>query len=195
MFSQGSTYQEAARAHQKLQQTYNQNTLAMQQQIADQYGSSSGIGSIVEYRGEKPVLPIFTPVTLEGASMFNLGDIVVCQNSVKDDLLTAGNEYEVFKHKSGELCINNDNGKPKLVNHESIKKHLILKSKEKPSMFKSISQDLKKFVIDHKSTIYVLAVLVLVDHFLFQGAFRERLHGLMNKMLGKVEAMLDKKHE
>lgn len=67
--------------------------------------------------------------------------------------------------------------------------------KKENSMLGTISQDLKKFVLDHKSTIYVLAVLILADHLLFQGQFRERLHKMMNTLLGKVENMIEKKHE
>lgn len=60
------------------------------------------------------------------------------------------------------------------------------------SMLKTVSADLKGFIAEHKSTIYTVAALFLMDHIFFQGAFRERLHGIMNKMLGKVEASLTK---
>lgn len=59
------------------------------------------------------------------------------------------------------------------------------------SMLKALGSDLKGFLVEHKSAIYMIAVLFLADHILFQGAFRERLHGLMNKLLGKVEAQID----
>lgn len=68
-------------------------------------------------------------------------------------------------------------------------------NKKENSMFGTISQDLKKFIVEHKSTIYVLAVLILADHLLFQGQFRDRLHKMMNTLLGKVENMIEKKHE
>lgn len=61
------------------------------------------------------------------------------------------------------------------------------------NMLKALGSDLKGFVVEHKSAIYMIAVLFLADHIFFQGAFRERLHGLMNKMLGKVEAQIDGK--
>lgn len=67
--------------------------------------------------------------------------------------------------------------------------------KKEQSMLGTISQDLKKFIVEHKSTIYVLAVLILADHLLFQGQFRERLHKMMSTLLGKVETMIEKKHE
>lgn len=58
-------------------------------------------------------------------------------------------------------------------------------------MLKTIGSDLKAFIAEHKSTIYWIALMFLLDHVLFQGAFRERLHGLMNKLLGKVESQID----
>lgn len=67
--------------------------------------------------------------------------------------------------------------------------------KKEKSMLKTLSSDITGFIKDHKSTIYVVALLILVDHFLFQGAFRERLHNMMSKLVGKVEAQLDKKSE
>ncbi len=60
-------------------------------------------------------------------------------------------------------------------------------------MLKTVGSDMKAFIAEHKSAIYWIAVMFLLDHILFQGAFRERLHGLMNKLLGKVEAQIDGK--
>ncbi len=59
------------------------------------------------------------------------------------------------------------------------------------SMLKSVGNDLKAFITEHKSVIYWIAVALLADHVFFGGAFREKLHGLMNKLLGKVEAQID----
>src|SRR5262249_29697450 len=50
--------------------------------------------------------------------------------------------------------------------------------KKENSMLKTISSDMKSFLVEHKSTIYTIAALFLVDHIFFQGAFRERLHGI-----------------
>lgn len=59
------------------------------------------------------------------------------------------------------------------------------------SMFGQVQTDLKKFILEHKSTIYVVASLLLVDHFFFEGKFRHRLHDMMNKLLNKVEHKID----
>jgi len=61
------------------------------------------------------------------------------------------------------------------------------------NMLKTVGSDLKGFIAEHKSVIYWIAVMFLLDHVLFQGTFRERLHGLMNKLLGKVESQIDGK--
>lgn len=58
-------------------------------------------------------------------------------------------------------------------------------------MLKTVGSDFKTFLTDNKSVIYTIAVLFLMDQLLFQGAFRERLHSLMNKFLGKVESQID----
>jgi len=60
-------------------------------------------------------------------------------------------------------------------------------------MLKTVGSDMKAFIAEHKSAIYWIALMFLADHILFQGAFRERLHGLMNKLLGKVEAQIEGK--
>ncbi len=60
-----------------------------------------------------------------------------------------------------------------------------------PNMFKTVANDMKGFITEHKSVLYWMAVMLLADHVFFGGAFREKLHGLMNKMLGKVEAQID----
>lgn len=65
--------------------------------------------------------------------------------------------------------------------------------KGEKSMLKSIGSDLKEFLAEHKSVIYWIAVALLADHVFFNGAFREKLHGLMNKLLGKVEAQIEGK--
>lgn len=36
-----------------------------------------------------------------------------------------------------------------------------------------------------------IAVLFLADHFFFAGKFRQRLHGLVDKMLGKAEQRIE----
>lgn len=48
-----------------------------------------------------------------------------------------------------------------------------------------------EFVSEHRNVIYTIALVVLADHFLFDGKFREKLKGLVDKMLCKAEKQLD----
>lgn len=63
--------------------------------------------------------------------------------------------------------------------------------KEKISMLKEVSNDVKLFIREHKSMIYWILVLLTIDHFFFHGSFKEKLKEIMNKLVGKVE---DKVH-
>ena len=61
------------------------------------------------------------------------------------------------------------------------------------SMLSDISKDVKGFITDNRQIIYWMALIFLLDHFFFAGAFRERLKGLAEKMLGKVEKQIEAK--
>lgn len=66
------------------------------------------------------------------------------------------------------------------------------KNIKEPSMLGTVSKDLKSFILEHKSTIYWIAVLLLVDHFFFNGAYRQKINGIMHKLIGKVEDTVDR---
>lgn len=59
------------------------------------------------------------------------------------------------------------------------------------NMLTEITRDAKTFVREHKSTIYVIAVLLLADHFMFNGAFKAKLKSMMEKIVGQVEDKLN----
>ena len=70
------------------------------------------------------------------------------------------------------------------------------KSDETPgrtSMLKEIATDTKAFIHENRNFIYWLALAFLADHFFFNGAFRQRLNALVEKMIGKVEKQLESK--
>ncbi len=58
---------------------------------------------------------------------------------------------------------------------------------ESKSMFKSIATDVKSFVIEHRSIIYFIAAALLIDHFVFKGAFKTRLQAIAERIVKKVE--------
>lgn len=59
-------------------------------------------------------------------------------------------------------------------------------------MITEVAKDMKAFVKEHKSVIYWIAVLFLIDHFFFEGNFKTKLHDMTNKLIGKVEAKIHK---
>lgn len=61
----------------------------------------------------------------------------------------------------------------------------------KSNMFKNILNDVRQFIEQHRSVIYWLALAFLVDHFFLNGKFREKLHGLVDKLLNKIEKQVD----
>lgn len=83
--------------------------------------------------------------------------------------------------------------------HSYMKKELEKRNKlKKPQgvkMLGSIGQDVKDFVRENKSVIYWIAIVMVVDHYFFQNAFRDKLKDLIHKVLGKVDAQLDVKSD
>jgi hypothetical protein len=60
--------------------------------------------------------------------------------------------------------------------------------KEEKGMF----QNVKDYIGKHRDMLFTLGLIVVVDHFLFNGALRERIKGSIEGMLKKVE---DKFHK
>jgi hypothetical protein len=58
------------------------------------------------------------------------------------------------------------------------------------NMVTEVMSDTKKFLKDHKSIIYWVAILLVADHVLFNGAFKEKLKNIMSQLVGKVEDKL-----
>lgn len=71
----------------------------------------------------------------------------------------------------------------------------IVPKKAEVPMLTNILTDAKKFVVEHKSTVYCVAVMLLIDHLVFNGSFRTRLQSIMSKLIDKVEKKLDGKPE
>lgn len=64
-------------------------------------------------------------------------------------------------------------------------------TERKGFMLSEIGTDLKGFIRENRNIIFWLAFAFLIDHFFFQGAFRERLHNAVNKLIGKVEKQIE----
>lgn len=64
------------------------------------------------------------------------------------------------------------------------------KLKEKESVMES----LKKYFETHRDLFFTIGIVIILDHFIFGGAFRERLKGLVDSFLTqRTKAITDGK--
>lgn len=62
------------------------------------------------------------------------------------------------------------------------------KKPKETNMITEVAKDAKAFIKEHKSAIYWTVMLLIIDHFFFHGAFKEKLKATMQKLVGKVES-------
>lgn len=70
--------------------------------------------------------------------------------------------------------------------------HKISKPQEKNSMFKEVKNDLKAFMREHKSMIYWIVSLVILDRIYFKGAFEKKLAEMAHRFVALLETKIDK---
>lgn len=65
---------------------------------------------------------------------------------------------------------------------------------KKPSLMKEIlnigktmKDDVKNFIIENRTIIYWLAILLILDQWVFDGKFREKLHDLFETLIDRVK--------
>jgi hypothetical protein len=80
--------------------------------------------------------------------------------------------------------------------HELIKHPLQVKAEwinenPKQPQRKGIMNTLKKYIDEHKGTLYTLGAIFLVDHFFLKGALRERITKITTGLLDKVQKTLE----
>lgn len=75
---------------------------------------------------------------------------------------------------------------PRIVTHQS-PNPTTPKPPEKKSMFKEITADIKSFLLEHRGVIYFIAAALILDHFIFRGAFKSRLQSMADRVVTKVE--------
>ena len=56
---------------------------------------------------------------------------------------------------------------------------------------KTIVADIKAFLTEHRSIIYFVVILLLIDHFFLGGKLQARLKAAAEKLLGAVEKKID----
>lgn len=58
-------------------------------------------------------------------------------------------------------------------------------------MLSEVAKDMRGFVKEHKSMIYWVLVLFMLDHFFFQGSFKAKLKSMMDNLVGKIESKIN----
>jgi hypothetical protein len=55
---------------------------------------------------------------------------------------------------------------------------------------RSFMNSLKTYLENHKNIIFTIILALLADHFVFGGAFRERIKGTVDKLLAKADKQI-----
>ena len=126
-------------------------------------GQQNSIGAITKYSGSQPMYPQY--------------------QAPSDPPYTYAPDRDGFiNNRTGEF----------IPSTSTTKSGILTPNKpEETNMVKEVVQDLKSFIKDHKSTIYLIAVLLIVDHFVFNGSMKEKLKSMMQNLVGKVENKLN----
>ena len=56
----------------------------------------------------------------------------------------------------------------------------------------SVVSDIKEFIWSNRSIVYTVAILYLLDNFIFEGKFKSKLSGICTNLLDSVEEKLKK---
>lgn len=52
-------------------------------------------------------------------------------------------------------------------------------------------QEIKDYFRKHQDTFITLAIVILVDQFVFEGKFREKIKSVMDSMIDKINSQLN----
>ena len=56
---------------------------------------------------------------------------------------------------------------------------------------KTMKDDVKNFIIENRKIIYWLAILLILDQWVFDGKFREKLHELFETLINRVKKFFE----
>lgn len=59
-------------------------------------------------------------------------------------------------------------------------------------LMKTVIEDIKAFISEHRNIIYITLAVLLVDHFFLGGRLKERIRVMAEKLFGSVERKIDK---
>ena len=54
-------------------------------------------------------------------------------------------------------------------------------------MFSEISKDLKGYISENRDLLYTIGLVLIIDQYIFDGAFRQRIKNLVEGLLKKAE--------
>ena len=57
---------------------------------------------------------------------------------------------------------------------------------------KEIITDIREFIKENRNVIYWVIAVLLLDHFIFEGKFREKIKNVVEGCLNKVEKQINK---
>lgn len=118
--------------------------------------------------------------------MFKVGDRVEC--IITDGSLIVGEKYTVKKfitQNTYDLWLSDVIELNELSSSYYVTNFKLTKEK---SMLDSVKEYLK----ENKQIIMTIAVVLIVDHLVFGGAFREKVKSLVDGLLSKAQKQLDK---
>lgn len=118
--------------------------------------------------------------------MFKVGDVIALDGYPHKYRIDRVNNDGTYSY----TCITDKDAKGK---HTFGNNYKILYTIKGNNMLKEIGSDVQQFVKDNRNVVYTIALVVLVDHFVFGGSFREKLKQMMDKLLNKCQEKLDQK--
>lgn len=127
------------------------------------------------------------------------GDIVTiyqhCGDSYQNCLISIGNKYLVVEVRGDSIRINTGANIYWWISQKCITPINYASTTVKmdnSSQGGNMLQTVKDYLKDHKQILMTIAVVLVVDHLVFGGAFREKVKSLVDGLLNKAQKELDK---
>jgi hypothetical protein len=109
-------------------------------------------------------------------------------NGVWYDFKVVHNALLYRKLGDGEYCSWTNNTNDVKAHSEIVRLYYLHKSKEKSKMSGELKKQFQSFIEQHGNTLFFIALVILLDHYLFEGALRDRLkkttEGLLDQLPG-----------
>ena len=146
-----------------------------------------------------------------------MSKMIPMQKAFGDGLLTAGQRVEctgngltdVSKPYTGEvvaiadtrLSIKRDDGARGTgiggtyyvdINNNKAKIRIIKSKLEVDKLIKEGVKDVKGFIKENRAVIYWVSLILLADHFIFKGQFKNKLRSTFNALIDRVNASITK---